>query len=99
MLTGKQRAYLKSLATDMDPTVYIGKDELGDNIINEMDKYLDAHEMVKVKIQEGSTADPKETANECANILKAEYVQAIGRKFVLYRPAKKKEDSKIVLPR
>ena len=99
MLTGKQRAYLKSLATDMDPTVYIGKDELGDNIINEMDKYLDAHEMVKVKIQEGSMADPKETANECATILKAEYVQAIGRKFVLYRPAKKKEDRKIVLPR
>jgi len=99
MLTGKQRSYLRSLAQELDATVYIGKDELTENIITEMDRYLNVHEMVKVKIQEGSDADPKETANKCAEELGAEFVQAIGHKFVLYRPAKLQKDRLIVLPR
>ena len=99
MLTGKQRAYLKSLAHDMEPAVYIGKGELTDNILDEIDRYLAAHEMVKVKIQDGSDADPKEVANECAEALHAEYVQAIGKRFVLYRKARKPENRKIMLPK
>ena len=99
MLTGKQRAYLKSLATELEPVVYIGKQDLTESVIMEMDRYLDAHEMVKVKIQEGSELSPKDAANDAAEKLGAEYVQAIGRRFVLYRPAKNKEDRQIVLPR
>ncbi len=88
MLTGKQRSYLKSLATELDTTVYIGKAGLTETVIKEMDDYLAVHEMVKVKIQEGSEITPKDAANQAAAKLGAEYVQAIGRRFVLYRPAK-----------
>ena len=88
MLTGKQRAYLKKLAIDLEPSVYIGKNELTDNIIKEMDNYLEAHELVKVKLQENVEMSPKDAANESAKRLGAEYVQAIGRKFVLYRESK-----------
>ena len=66
MLTGKQRSYLKSLATELDTTVYIGKSGLTDTVIKEMDDYLSAHEMVKVKIQEGSELTPKDAANQAA---------------------------------
>ncbi len=88
MLTGKQRSYLKGLATELDTTVYIGKAELTDSVLKEMDDYLAVHEMVKVKVQEGAEITPKEAANIAAEKLGAEYVQAIGRRFVLYRPAK-----------
>ena len=88
MLTGKQRSYLKSLATELDTTVYIGTAGLTDTVIKEMDDYLAVHEMVKVKIQEGSEITPKDAANQAAAKLGAEYVQAIGRRFVLYRPAR-----------
>ena len=97
MLTGKQRAYLKGLAMDIEPTVYIGKAELTDNIIKEINDYLTAHELVKVKLQENVESDPKETANIVARKLGAEYVQAIGRKFVLYRESTK--NKKIFLPK
>ena len=97
MLTGKQRSYLKSLATAIDAVVYIGKNELTDTCIKEMDDHLKAHELVKVKIQDNVDLDPKEVANEAATKLKAEFVQAIGRKFVLYRESK--ENKKIVLPK
>ncbi len=99
MINGKQRACLKRLAQEIDATVYIGKEDLTDNILAEMDRYLDVHELVKVKIQEGSMLEPKHTANQCADALKAEFVQAIGRKFVLYRPAAKSEDRNIILPK
>ncbi len=96
MLTGKQRSYLKGLAMQLEPVVYIGKNELTDSVLKEMDDYLEAHEMVKVKIQEGSMMDPKTAANEAAAKLGAEFVQAIGRKFTLYRESK--DNKQIFIP-
>ena len=94
MITGKQRSELKKLAQELRPTVMIGKDELTPSVIAAVDDYLTAHELVKVQIQEGAVLDPKETANMIAEELGAEFVQAIGRRFVLYRraadPAKRK---------
>ena len=97
MITGKQRSYLKKLAHDLDPIVFIGKNDLTENIIKEIDSLLELRELVKVKIQEGSLLDAKDTANEVADMLGAEFVQAIGRTFVLYRRAK--EEPQIVLPK
>lgn len=96
MITGKQRSYLKKLANGISPTVFIGKAGLTENIINETDNFLTAHELVKVRLQEGADLDAKETANEMKGLLKAEFVQSIGRTFVLYRMSD--EDPKIVLP-
>ena len=53
--------------------------------------------MVKVKLQEGCPLNPKETANGLLEILRAEFVQAIGRKFTLYRESR--ENKQIVLLR
>ncbi len=97
MITGKQRSELKKIAQEIRPTVMIGKDEITPNVINAIEDYLAAHELVKVQIQEGALLDPKETANEIAEELGAEFVQAIGRKFVLYRQAADPDKRKIIL--
>lgn len=88
MLTGKQRSYLKKLAHDLEPTVYIGKSGLTENIKKELEIGFESRELVKVKIQEGCELKAKEVANELAYELGAEFVQAIGRKFTLYRESK-----------
>ena len=87
MITGKQRSELKKIAQTIKPTVMIGKEELTPAVIKSIDDYLEAHELIKVQIQDGAILDPKETANEVAQQLGADFVQAIGRKFVLYRQA------------
>ena len=97
MITSKQRSYLRSLAHNIDPTVYIGKAGVTDNVIKEIDQCLEARELVKIKLQEGADLDAKTVANELAPGLRAEFVQAIGRKFTLYRESK--ENKQIELPR
>ena len=85
------------MAQDIRPTAMIGKEGLTETVIASIDKYLEAHELIKVQLQEGAILDPKETANEVADKLGAEFVQAIGRKFVLYRKAADPEKRKIQL--
>lgn len=97
MITGKQRSYLKKLAHDLEPTVYLGKSGLTDNIKKELETGFETRELVKVKIQESCLLDPKEVANQLADELGAEFVQAIGRKFVLYRESK--DNKQIEMPR
>lgn len=97
MITSKQRSYLKSLAHSLEPSVYMGKGGLTENIIKEVEVNLEARELVKVKLQEGCILDPKEVANQIAEQLGAEFVQAIGKKFTLYRESK--ENKQIQLPR
>ena len=96
MITGKQRSYLKKLVHELEPVVYIGKAGLTENVIREMDDYLNAHELMKVKLQEGCIIGAKDAANEAADKLGAEFVQAIGRKFSLYR---RSENRLIELPK
>jgi RNA-binding protein len=97
MITSKQRSYLKSLAHSLDPAVYLGKGGLTENIIKELDVNLEARELVKVKLQEGCSLEPKDVANQVAEALGAEFVQAIGKKFTVYRESK--ENKQIELPR
>ena len=97
MITGKQRSELKKIAQELRPVVMIGKEEITPAVMTSIDEYLTAHELVKVQIQEGAMLDPKETANEVAEELGAEFVQAIGRRFVLYRQSPDPDKRKIVL--
>lgn len=97
MITSKQRSFLRSLAHNIDPAVYIGKAGITDNVIKEIDQCLEARELVKVKIQEGAELDAKTAANELAPKVRAEFVQAIGRKFTIYRQSR--ENRQIELPK
>ncbi len=97
MITGKQRSYLKKLAHSLEPTVFLGKSGLTENIVAEMEIGFEYRELVKVKLQEGCDLEPRDVANEIAQLTEAEFVQAIGRKFVLYR--KSKDNPQIVLPK
>lgn len=98
MITGKQRSYLKGLAQELEPTVNIGKLGLTSNVIDSIEKNIKANELVKVRIQDGSTLKPKDVCNELADRIQAEFVQAIGKVFILYKPAKEKDKRKIELP-
>ena len=97
MITSKQRSFLKGLGHNLSPVVFIGKNDLTENVLKEIDVALENKELIKIKIQDGSVLTAKETASKVAELMKAEFVQAIGKKFTIYR--KSEENPEIVLPR
>ena len=98
-MTSKQRAYLKSLAMKLDPVVNIGKDSMSPGVTEAVDEAIEANELIKVGVLKNCMDDPKELGQSLAERTHSELVQVIGKKIVLYRPAKKKEDRKIILPK
>ena len=86
---------MKNLAQTVQPAVIVGRAGVTDAVMQTIDEYLTANELLKVAIQEGAELEAKETANQVADELKADFVQAIGRRFVLYRSAKDPAKRKI----
>lgn len=89
MITGKQRAYLRGKAHTMDPIFQLGKGGISDTVIQQVDEVLEARELVKGKVLQNCMLTAKEAAEELAEGAKAEVIQVIGNKFVLYRQNEK----------
>ncbi|MBE6700335.1 MAG: ribosome assembly RNA-binding protein YhbY [Ruminococcaceae bacterium] len=96
-MTSKQRAYLKSIASNTDTIFQIGKGGIEENFIKQVDSALEAREIVKIKALETFIKGPHAAAEELASKTNSEVVQVIGMKIVLYRESKK--NKKIILPR
>ncbi len=90
-LTSKQRARLRAMANTLEPIVHIGKGDMGDNLIRQADEALEARELIKCRVLETSELSPREAADALARAARAEVVQVIGTKFVLYRQSHKKD--------
>ncbi len=88
-MTNKQRAYLSSLASDMSPILQIGKASLTPEYTNAVDEALEARELIKINVLKNCFDDPRELANVLAERTRSEVVRVIGKKIILYRPAKK----------
>ena len=96
-LTSKQRAQLRSLATNLDTIVHVGKDGIGDNLIKQVNDALEARELIKGRVLENSLLTAREAAEELAVAARCEVVQVIGSKFVLFRYQHNKDKRKIEL--
>ena len=89
MITSKQRAYLRSLATNEPAIMQVGKGGMSDNLIKTVSDALEARELIKMSVLENCSETPKEMANALAAEVNADVVGVIGRKFVLYRESEK----------
>ena len=92
MLTSKQRSYLRSLANTMEPIFQVGKGGVGENLIKQFNDALEARELVKATVLRSVDLSVREISKEIAEQTKAEVVQVIGSKFVLYKESKKHKE-------
>ena len=88
MLTGKQRSYLKSLAHNLKPITQLGKDGITDAFLDQLSIMLDQHELIKINVLDNSSESAEHAAVEICKALNAEFVQAIGKKFTVYRQSR-----------
>ncbi|MDF0605481.1 ribosome assembly RNA-binding protein YhbY [Neisseriaceae bacterium TC5R-5] len=91
-----QRKYLQGLAHQIKPVVMIGNNGLTDSVIREIAINLDAHELIKIRVQ-GDERDVRTALFEqiCTDLTAAP-VQHIGKLLVIWRPSDKQ---RITLPK
>ncbi len=88
-MTNKQRAYLSSLATKEPSILSIGKSDVTPEIVAACDEAIKKRELIKISVLKNCFSDPKEIASVIAERTKSTVVRVIGKKIILYRPAKK----------
>jgi putative YhbY family RNA-binding protein len=86
ILSRDERLDLRGRAHHLNPVVLLGAAGLSDAVIKEIDRALNAHELIKIRVP----ADDRESRDamfaELAARLGAARVQMIGKLLVLYRP-------------
>ncbi len=90
MLTSKQRAALRAMANSLDPIMQVGKAGIGQDLVESVDHALEARELIKMSALETAPVTAREAADILAEETGADVVSVVGRRFVLFRPSKKK---------
>jgi RNA-binding protein len=95
-LSEKQKKHLRRLAHPLSPLVLVGQAGLTDGVVNELDRALTDHELVKVAARVGERASRDAALTLLAARTRAELVHRVGHVGVFYRrsPAL----AKILLP-
>ena len=96
-MTSKQRAYLKGLASTLDPLFQVGKSSLTPEMTMAIEEAFHNRELLKISVLKNCLDDPHAIAEMVAERTHSQVVQVIGKKIILYKPDKKKP--KIILPK
>lgn len=94
-LSQTQSRYLRRLGHALDPVVLVGAAGLSPGVLAEIDRALEHHELIKVRVRVDDRAARDAMLAELATGCSATLVQRIGHVALIYRPA---EHQKIFLP-
>ena len=99
-LTSKQKKYLKGLAHSLSPVIQVGKDGIGQGVIDATLHELGLRELIKVKIGKNSGTEKNSGGEELAARTGSHLVQVIGKTLILYKenPERDKEE-RVRLPK
>lgn len=90
-MTSKERAKLRSIASTMETIYQIGKNPIGETLIQQTDEALTAREMIKLKVLDTCEMSAAEVANALAEATQSEVIQVIGSKLILFRKRPKSQ--------
>ncbi len=85
MLNSKQRAYLRGIASTYETILQVGKGGITENLVEQVNGALKKRELIKLRVLDNSMFTAREAAEELAALTKADVVQVIGSRFVLFR--------------
>lgn len=88
-LTASQKRHLRGLTHHINPVVMVGDKGLSDNVMAELERALDHHELIKVKLR-ADRATRQQWAADIAARCGAEAVHVIGQVACFYRRNAKK---------
>lgn len=86
MLDAADRKALRARAHHLDPVIMIGEAGLTRAVLDETDRALRVHELIKVRVLGDDRRQRQTTSTEICSALGCAAVQSIGKLLVLYRP-------------
>lgn len=95
-LNDKQKKYLRGLAHQMKPVVYVGNAGVTPGVTAELDQNLEHHELIKIKLRVGGRDARDAAIGKVIDESHAELVGRIGNVAILYR--RRQEKPVIALP-
>ena len=81
-----QRLELKARAHALKPVVTIGNAGLTPAVLDEIERSLKSHDLLKIKVMHDEREARDAMLQEICTLLKAGAVQHIGKTLVVYRP-------------
>jgi len=88
-LSSEQRRQYRSIAHNLKPLVTVGDEGPTDGMISELERALDDHELVKIKLAINDRESRQEVITALCEKTRAQLVQTIGKVAVLLRRAEK----------
>lgn len=83
-----ERKRLRQIGHALNPVVMLGGQGLTEAVVEEINRALNDHELIKIKIA-GEDREARQTAiEEISKVTEAEVVQTIGKIALLYKKAK-----------
>ncbi|GAB1264302.1 ribosome assembly RNA-binding protein YhbY [Aurantivibrio infirmus] len=89
MLSSDRKKQLRAISHNLKPIVTIAGNGLTEAVLAELERALNDHELIKVKLAVGEREERSELIEALCEKTGAEKVQAIGKVIVLFRAAKK----------
>ena len=87
-LASKERSALRSAAHALKPVVQIGDNGLTDAVLKEIDRNLNAHSLIKVKVASDDREERGNMLNKICDELSCANIHHLGKTLILYRPGK-----------
>ncbi len=84
----REKKYLKAIGHTLKPVVIVSHKGLSDNIKDEIDRALNDHELIKIKIHTAQREDRIEITKQICLHHNAKCIQTVGHVVLIYRPSK-----------
>ena|SRR3990167_6800261 len=84
-MTPAEKQTLKAKAHHLKPVIWVGIKGLTPSLVNETDSALEAHELIKVKLNGLEKEDKRPFVIALCIELKAELIQMLGNIAIIYR--------------
>ena len=95
-LNPDQIRFLRGQAHHLKPVVIVGQQGLSENVVAEIEGALDAHELIKVRLNADDRAARQEMIERITSSSAAELVQKIGHVAVFFR--RNEDKPRLALP-
>lgn len=81
----QQLNFLRSLAHERKPVIWVGQQGLHESVLEEINAALDRHELVKIRLRVGDREAREKICGQICSRTNAVLVQKIGNTLSIYR--------------